>query len=464
MKILFNEKEREVIDFYKEVAEMLSQEPVGDVDVKVPGMGSAMYKISMRSGTPFITEVFNNLPDNLLPDHYSACFLTCINPDKNAYKFYKLEQIGSVVRASYGRMGVQKGELFGERSYDYPLSMYWIKYMEKIAKGYVDRTELYLAPSTPSTPIKSEQPDTEKKGNPDSMALYELLHSFAKRAVECAKVQVPITGAIIKHSKELLGEMKKAKEVNRFNDLLLELMAILQRPVQTGDGTGVKRLMAQTQRDFRGIIEREDDLICAMEGVLYGQSRHVSGDFHNIFVRKATERQKEQVLSKLSPSLRGKVRNVYRVIPKEQKKRFDEYVKNRNIKTVKQFWHGSRNQNWLSIVNNSLLLNPDAIITGKMYGNGIYFAPDSLKSWGYTSRGKWTGGSSSTCIMGLYATAYGDPLDVSTWSCSADYQKMVEQSGKDCLHAHGGSALRADEIIFYDEAAVLLQYIVEFDA
>lgn len=156
---------------------------------------------------------------------------------------------------------------------------------------------------------------------------------------------------------------------------------------------------------------------------------------------------------------------VHRVIPQEQQKKFDAYLKEHKIKKVMQLWHGSRNQNWMSIILNSLQLNPDAIITGKMFGSGIYFAPSSMKSWNYTSyRGtSWAGGNSDTAFMGLYAVAYGTPLDTDSWSASIDYKQKTVGGGYDCLHAHKGSALLNDEIIFYDEAAMVLNYIVEFE-
>lgn len=119
----------------------------------------------------------------------------------------------------------------------------------------------------------------------------------------------------------------------------------------------------------------------------------------------------------------------------------------------------------MSIIKSGLQLNPDAVITGKMFGEGIYFAPSSMKSWNYTSfRGtSWAGGNSDIAFMGVYATAYGKPYDVSTWSRNTAYNKlMIEQNGANCLHAHAGTSLRNDEIIFYDEAACVLNYIVEF--
>ena len=103
-------------------------------------------------------------------------------------------------------------------------------------------------------------------------------------------------------------------------------------------------------------------------------------------------------------------------------------------------------------------------ITSKDYLS-LYFAPSAAKSWNYTSyRGTyWAGGNADVAYMGLYAVAYGTPYDTDSWSSSLDYKAAVKHAGKDCLHAHAGSALRNDEIVFYDEAAMVLNYIVEFE-
>lgn len=250
---------------------------------------------------------------------------------------------------------------------------------------------------------------------------------------------------------------------------MLELISVLQRPVKTGDGTGVRSIMADDKSQFADIIQREDDLIQAMEGVLSDADCAEDTEQDNAFLKmgievyEATPEQEQEVMNHLSNTLRHKVSKIYRVIPREQEKKFQAYLKKNQIKKVKQYWHGSRNQNWLSIIVNSLKLNPDAIITGKMFGNGIYFAPSPDKSWNYTSfhGTTWARGRSNTGYMGLYAVAYGEPEDIQSWEVT-DYEAMVKRKGKNCLHAHKGASLRADEIVFYDEDAVVLNYIVEF--
>ena len=168
-------------------------------------------------------------------------------------------------------------------------------------------------------------------------------------------------------------------------------------------------------------------------------------------------------MKKLSNQLKPKVKNIYRIIDKPQKQRFDNYCQNHNIQKIKMLWHGSRNENMFSIISTRLKLRPNARITGKMFGQGIYFAPSSMKNFNYTSyRGTtWGNGSSDTAYMALYATAYGEPLNVTQ---SRSYtQAELNLLHKNCVHAHAGAQLRNDEIVFYNEDAMLLMYLVEFE-
>ena len=65
---------------------------------------------------------------------------------------------------------------------------------------------------------------------------------------------------------------------------------------------------------------------------------------------------------------------------------YNSYTK--NIGNKQLLWHGSRMTNFCSILNKGLLLNPDnigVVITGKMFGYGIYFANAFSKSANYTA-------------------------------------------------------------------------------
>ena len=75
-------------EFYKDIAERLIKESVSNgtrvkVNVDVPDEGDASYMVSQRSGTMFITETGNNMPDKFLDKEIKPRFLTCVNPETN---------------------------------------------------------------------------------------------------------------------------------------------------------------------------------------------------------------------------------------------------------------------------------------------------------------------------------------------------------------------------------------------
>lgn len=131
-------------------------------------------------------------------------------------------------------------------------------------------------------------------------------------------------------------------------------------------------------------------------------------------------------------------------------------------------FHGSRNENWWSIINTGLVLRPtNAVITGKMFGYGLYYAPNAKKSLGYTSlQGSyWAKGSAKTGFMALMEVAYGIPYDVYAFDKKyynfnfKELQKVLP--GATCLHAHAGTMLKNDEIIVYKEDQCTIRYLIE---
>lgn len=463
--------------FWKEVAQNLLklkenipntlevESDFGDASFYIGKRGSYIEK-GIRYPSMYVTVNYNNIT-GLTHSDYEDAYLTCIHPESNNYKFYHLRPNSMNIEATYGRIGSNRGEAFGTKDLQNPYDhyLYWIRYYEKLSKGYVDQSDIYLH----SKPLKAEthpsscgkKDSKHKKSNKASLQLYRQLKAYAKHIVETALVDSNVTAAQVKAAKAYLREMGRRKTVKGFNNQLMKLLQVSPRKERY-----INTLLAVSEKDFAGIIEREEDLIAAMEAVAGNGPVPVrlKDPFESmgIEVYIATEKQKEQVLSHLSDSLKGKVKTIYRVINKRHKVRFDKYLKNNNIWKVKQLWHGSKNCNWFSIIENGLQLNPNAQITGKMFGQGIYFAPSSEKSWNYTSyHGTyWANGNEDVGFMGLYTTAYGHPHDV--FSAGGFTQRQLKELGKDCVHAHAGSALRNDEIIFYSEAAMVLNYIVEF--
>lgn len=439
------------------------ESPYGDACFTVNKRGKYI-KDGVEKPSMYVTESYNYVT-GLAPSTYEQSYLTCVNPESNNYKFYWLKPGISGIGATYGRIGSERGEMFGTRDLQQPYKsyLYWIRYYEKLSKGYTDMSDVYLQSSpVKKKAVKAPLQTSVSKVSKASQQLYIQLKAYAHHVVETSLKNSTVTVEQVRASKKFLNQMGQRKTVSGFNAQLLNLLAVCPRKVRH-----VNELLAQSKSDFANIMYREENLIAAMEAVAgdLPDTKTSDGSFEDLGIEVyfATDKQKNEVLRHLSDTLKPQVKTVYRVINKAHKKRFDAYLKDEHIKTVKQLWHGSRNENWFSILDSGLQLNPNARITGKMFGHGIYFAPSSMKSWNYTSYygTSWANGNEDRGFMGLYATAYGKPLDV---YAPNDYtQSALKQQNKNCVHAHAGNYLYNDEIIFYSESAMLLNYIVEFE-
>lgn len=442
-----------VVDF---PGELKAESPYGDVLYSVRQRGT-YWRNSEKVPPMYVTKKYDSVY-GLKPSTYSPVYMTCVSPGADRYgygnyKFYQMAVEDGEIKVNYGRIGADEGEMFGKRSTSYDdTTLYWIRYYEKLSKLYKDKSDIFYTPVRQKTQHKAEPSDS----NTVRFELFSKLARYADKAVNNTLENVDITEGMIAESRRIYNRLCKQQSVDDFNDVLLELFAVSPRKVRS-----LYSLLAKTKFDFPAITDREESLILAMEGSVVHNDKEPEKDEIEVYIANA--KQTEKVLEMLDDNLRSKVKTVYRVINPKHKKRFDTYLKRHNIKSVRELWHGSRNQNWLSIIKNGLQLNPNAVITGKMFGDGIYFAPLAKKSWGYTSYygSYWAKGNDKTAFMGLYCTAYGKPLDV--FAAQRFTQRILSDSGRYCVHAHAGHYLCNDEIVFYSESAVLLNYIVEFE-
>lgn len=141
---------------YKFIADFISSlDPPKDIRV-ITDKGEARYKLIKKGKSKFVKEESNYI-NVTKTDKYKKKFLTCVDEVNNHYKFYQLEDCGEQVKATYGRIGSGPNDMFGERNYYYPSRMFWIKYLEKISKGYIDKTDIYI------TAIKQRNQSNSRK-------------------------------------------------------------------------------------------------------------------------------------------------------------------------------------------------------------------------------------------------------------------------------------------------------------
>lgn len=449
----------------------------------VPKAGSVMVTENGVGTMPLQTGVFQTNA-TAFPEKY----LIMVNAERNNNKFYRMSDLGGGKwGAFYGRIGEQQGESrFSShvtKPYQYPDYMFGIKLEEKLLKGYQDVTDLHDA-----KPVKKKAMDATQIKDSTIRDLINRLMAFADQKIKDSYTvnSLDVTPQMISAAKTAIDDLYAAVAdhctVEDFNGMVVELMHIIPRRIDGNKERGVQRMLAKASKDFAGIIEREGDLLSIMEGQV--NLNHEDGDALDnqtdilqqlgIKVFVATDKQREEVMSHLTPSLKNRVATVYRVINDRTQAAFDSYLEshrgaNGRKPRVKQFWHGSRNENWFSIMQKGLLLNPNAVVTGKMFGNGCYFASSPSKSWGYTSAlgSRWATGNSNTAFMALYATAYGKPYSVSSYYGNwhgYNYQRLIsEHPGCSCVFADSSEGmLHADEIVFYREDQMTINYLVEF--
>lgn len=181
-----------------------------------------------------------------------------------------------------------------------------------------------------------------------------------------------------------------------------------------------------------------------------------------------------------------KILNIYQIQHSKQNNRYYSYLEsNPELKKNKMLlFHGSKLGNWLGILNKSLLLFPsNVMITGKMFGNGLYFASQSSKSMNYMGchRSQPIGflmlcevalGNQFKCNNSHYITDYNHlPKDThSTWGMgktTTDSNQYVRNKngvvipcGK-LIDSNISGSLLYDEFIVYKEEQIRPAFLIK---
>lgn len=391
----------------------------------------------------------------------------------NNNKYYRMLPDGDYFNVEFGRVGAtcQKAR--------YSMSDWDKKYKEKVKKGYVDQTDLMadlIQEVKPKT--AKEYKDIEVKA---IQMIVDRLQDMAKKSIQKNyKVgAAEVTQAMCDKAQNKIDEINLSLDkmtVRQFNDELLVLFGIIPRKM-----SNVNDYLCNSKDDFAKIMQREQDTLDVMKGQVV---QHIATtvddeepasnepsqtilDAMGLEFSEITKEEEAHIKDLLGES-RSKFRRAWKVTNLKTQKRFDDFVKKEKIKEIKELWHGSRNENWWSIINTGLVLRPcNVVISGKMFGIGTYFAPKAQKSIGYTSlQGSyWAGGRESTAYMAIMKVAYGKPYDVHSFDSkyyNFNYERLQEaKKGANCLHAHAGSMLRNDEIVIYKEEQCTIEYLVE---
>lgn len=385
---------------------------------------------------------------------------------ENNNKYYNCFPEGDNFRVEYGRVNSTK------TTTNYPMSKWESQISSKIKKGYKDVTDLKTALVEE---IKTDGTKYKDIENESVRRIIEKLRSLARDTVKknYSVSSASVTEEMVYEAQLVINNLISIKSVNKFNDELLKLFEIIPRKMDN-----VRSYLIKSIDEIDKVISREQDLLDIMRGQIVTKSTATENkakeidnsgitilDEMGITMRECTPEEINEIKDCMKESSYH-FSKAWRVDNISTRKKYEEFIKAYNIKNTKLLFHGSRTENWFSILKTGLKIRPtNAITTGAMFGFGSYFAPKCQKSIGYTSLGGsyWAGGKDNTAYMALFDTAYGKPYNV--YNFDSKYYSMSFDKlpvGCNCLHAHAGNGmLRNDEIVYYKTEQMTIKYLIE---
>lgn len=388
----------------------------------------------------------------------------------NNNKYYNLFPEGNQFRVEYGRVDATKTTTY------YPMAKWNSQINGKLKKGYQDVTDLKrdlvqeISSSDPESPYKEIE-------NAAVRAIVEKLQSLARETIRknyTVKAS-SVTQDMVDAAQKIIDTLANScSTVEEFNDNLLKLFTVIPRKMGN-----VRDYLANKPEDFAHIISKEQDLLDVMRGQIYVKQEDepattVEKKQQTILEELGLEMEEATaddvaLIKTLMNESAGKFRKAWRVKNLKTQERFDKFVKENSIKDTRLLFHGSRSENWFSIIKTGLMIRPsNAVYTGSMFSDGIYFAPKCQKSIGYTSLSGayWTRGGSNTAYMALFEVAYGTPYVIYQHDNSCyhlNYDVLQKKNPKcNCLHAKADKGmLRNDEIVFYRNDQMTIKYLIE---
>jgi len=130
------------------------------------------------------------------------------------------------------------------------------------------------------------------------------------------------------------------------------------------------------------------------------------------------------------------------------------------IGNIQELWHGTKCSNLLSILKIGLIIprSSSGHVTGRMFGDGLYFSDQSTKALNYATNFWSRGGSTRRIFMFLADVAMGKSYTPSGWSHN------LPKRGYDSTFAKAKiSSVSNNEMIVYKTSQANLKYLIEFE-
>jgi poly [ADP-ribose] polymerase len=389
----------------------------------------------------------------------------------NNNKYYEMkEKEDGTFAVHYGRVGASQA------TRSYPIKDWDSKLREKMAKGYVDHSSLIADAATGQEFLPIADAAVRKLMDElAACARQSIFRNYHVAADQVTKRQVEKAQQLLD---ELAGQLRPSKNSEAFNEKLLELYQIIPRkmknvrdhliasPITKKDIPAIEEMLANEQATL-DVMRGEVDMLEEQKS----QSAKTEQTLLDALGLRAEEVTEGKLIRQIKSAMgadAARFSRAFKVTNLRHQQQFDERLASSHNKKVELLWHGSRNENWLSILQSGLVLRPaNAVISGKMFGYGLYFADKCRKSLNYTSLhgSYWARGRQAKAWLALYDVHLGKPLKIKKhegWCCELTQDKLRQKGADyDSVFAQGGVDLLNNEYIVYHENQCSIRYLVE---
>ena len=388
--------------------------------------------------------------------------------EANNNKFWEGHVEGTTVKTRWGRVGVESGQ-----SKDYPFSSDYQAQAKlqslvnsKLRKGYTRQATVAGA-----VEIKAAaNVKIDHKGDPHTTALVDFIVKRNIHAIEGAtsiRVEAgqlttplgPVTAEGLAQAQTILNSMSvNPKEIPTLANQYLRIVPrdFGRQRIDPFDLFGTNDLLVKEQATIDSLLAVWKDMEQRASGKAVEfktklelmEDRQTFRDLRNLF---------ENSKKGQHDASRFQLHRVWVATIQSAEERFEASLGN-----IRRLWHGTKDVNLLSLLKTGYVIpraGGSVAISGRMYGDGIYFSDVSTKSLNYATasapgqRGQTV---SQRVFMFLNDVAMGREY-IATHSFSGGVR-----SGYDSTFAKAGSSVLNNEMIVYRTSQVKPVYLCEF--
>ena len=407
-------------------------------------------------------------------------YLVCVDSKTNHNKFYEMtENDNGSIDIAHGRVdktAIHHHYEAWEKNFDTLKA-------EKERKGYKDVTALHMKKEVSSDkvaelsykPVEDPVVQTALDRMIESSRMF-ISRNYSITADKITQKMVDEAQYDLSRLSSIAANVTNAPAaLYEFNKALEELFMDIPRAMNN-----VRDYMAKSTDDFDKIIQREGAMLDNLKGAIQITQPVAANDNNKdmtvleargLTMRQVSYKEEDRITDHLGKDYQGDVeRRFVRAFAVENLKtraNYEQYKKDHHIspKGVKLFYHGSKVENWYSIMSTGLSLNPDARTTGKMFGQGLYFAPECRKALNYmdVKGARWNNGQSETGYTAIFSVALGKAYEPNR-ILGSNFTGKDLPNGCDSVFASKKNphlGLVNDEYIVFDQNACTIKYMME---